>query len=69
MSSDYEKTLHLYVQIAESAGWTVTRTSNGHWRFVPADPAAAIVHAAGTSSADRATANLRSGLRRSGLDL
>ena len=69
MSSDYEKTLRLYVQIAEAADWTVTPTSNGHWRFTPADPAAAIVHAAGTGEGHRAVANLRADLRRSGLDV
>lgn len=36
------------VQAAREQGWEVSRTSRGHWRFVPPDPAGEIVIASGT---------------------
>ncbi|GAA0993878.1 hypothetical protein GCM10009551_056920 [Nocardiopsis tropica] len=69
MGSDYAHQLRAFISLAEAQGWQVTRTSSGHIRFTPPDPAAQIVIAPGTTSAGRAVQNLRGGLRRAGLVL
>lgn len=67
--SDYKKRIKDLMDAAKSAGWSVTKTGSGHWKFVPADKSQRIVHAPATSSDHRGVANIEADLRRSGLSL
>jgi len=51
---------------ARAQGWTVTRTSKGHPKFIPPDPSQHIVIGSGTPSDQRALRNLIAELRRQG---
>lgn len=66
-TADYKRKLKDLIKRAESAGWLVTKTGGGHWRFVPSDKTKQIVHAAATSSDYRGISNIEADLRRSGL--
>lgn len=68
-SADYKKQLKSLVAAAKAANWDVSKTSGGHWRFVPADKEQHIVIATATTRDPRAVANLQASLRRSGLDV
>lgn len=50
---------------ARRAGWRVTKTTRGHWKFWSPDGKHAVV-ASGTPSDRRAVANLRAQLKRAG---
>ncbi|BBX82194.1 type II toxin-antitoxin system HicA family toxin [Mycolicibacterium aubagnense] len=67
-SADYKKRLKSLIAQAESSGWAVTKTNNGHWRFAPSDKNQPLVIAPGTTSDTRGVANLEAQLRRSGLE-
>lgn len=68
-SADYKKQLKSLVAAAEDANWDVSKTSGGHWRFVPPDKEHQIVIATATTRDPRAVVNLQASLRRSGLDV
>lgn len=53
---------------ARRAGWTVSKTSRGHTRFVPPNPHGQIVITAGSPSDIRGLRNLRAALKRQGLE-
>lgn len=53
----------------EAQGWKVTKTTKGHYRFVPPDPEKRIVHTGGSPSDHRAFKNLKADLRRQGADI
>jgi hypothetical protein len=65
--SDYKKRLKTLISAAEEQQWNVSKTSGGHWRFVPPDKQQNIVIAPATTRDHRAVANLEADLRRSGL--
>jgi hypothetical protein len=60
------KTFRDVVAEAKRQGWEVVQTRGGHWRFVPPDPMAPIVYAAGAPSDRRALDNHIARMRRSG---
>jgi len=55
------------VKAAEEQGFRVERTSKGHWKFFPPDPAKPAEFFSGTPSDQRAIKNLIAKLRRAGL--
>lgn len=54
------------IAAARAQGWTVTRTSKGHWRFVPPAKEGQVVVSSGTPSDHREVLNTRARLRRQG---
>lgn len=69
MGNDYKKQLKFLIGSAEQAEWTVDRTGSGHYRFLNPDKSVAPVIAPSTASDTRSLANLKSQLKRAGLDL
>ena len=59
--------LRLLAESAVRAGWQISQTSGSHYRWT--SPAGATVISAGTPGCHRAALNVRSLLRRHGLDL
>lgn len=55
--------------LAQQAGWHVEMTKGSHWKFIPPDPSKPIVFASGTSVSRSGIRNLRSDLRKSGLQV
>ena len=59
-----KRDLKQVIAACERAGWVVTKTGGGHWRFRA--PQGVLVFTGSTPSDPRAIANLRARLRREG---
>lgn len=57
------------IEQARAQGWTVERTCGDHLRFRPADKTKPIVYTSSTPSDWRTRQNLKSDLRRAGLEI
>lgn len=61
-----KRTKNDILRAARRQGWKVSRCRNSHWRLVPPDPEAGIIHAGSTDSDVRARRNLLAAMRRTG---
>ena len=68
MGSDNRKRIEKLVRIAEEAGWTVTKTRAGHFRFQAPD-GVGLYFAPSTPSEYNSVKNTVSDLRKLGLDV
>lgn len=69
MSDRVPRHLRDIVKVALAAGWTYDVTRGGHPRLTPPDKSLSPVISGGTPSDHRALRNLKSDLRRRGLDI
>lgn len=64
-ASDGKRLIKEWMKLAIEQGWTVEKTGGGHWKFKP--PTGPFVIAPSSPSDHRSVLNLRSELRRKGL--
>jgi hypothetical protein len=63
-----KKDLAILMKIALKAGWRVELTKGGHYKWI-APNSLDLIYSSSTPSDNRALANLKQDLRRSGLDV
>lgn len=64
-----KKDIERLVAIARAQGWVVDKTQRGHWRFLPVDRSRPPIIGSGTPGGARSFENLKSQLRRAGLQI